>query len=309
MISNYEPYRELWRLGSRPVFLLADLLGAVGLLASQLTADPWKGAVAAVGSTCLTIGLSLPIALFYQLRAEGESLAIIGACHRAGIRAIFRSRQSDAEALRIAIDAAAIASTGISLLGVAFRSLFNPSGEHTQEPRERLDDPRVHLRVLLLDPDSDAAKRRATIERGNTTIDDIRFTLAHGIPAMTQERLSRVCQQDGTLKEKIAKSSIPWPDDLVACVVERCKFEVHLYDLDPMVFLMIFRDSVFAEQYHLGRPNELRTGSCIGKHVPVIEYGSAAEAAKFLSTHYDWLWKGKSRDVTRQLVQAAASAG
>ena len=162
MMSGREPYQQLWRLTIRPAFLLVDLLAIACLLASQFASGPWRGAVAAVGSACLAIGFSLPIALFYQLRAEAESLGILDACHRAGIRAIFKSRNSDTLTLRAAIDAAAASSSGsISLLGVAFPSLFNPSGEHTDRLLERLDDPRVRVRVLLLDPGSEAAKRRA----------------------------------------------------------------------------------------------------------------------------------------------------
>ncbi|MDP2645417.1 MAG: hypothetical protein Q8P24_10790 [Desulfobacterales bacterium] len=181
MTSRYEPYREMWRLFSRPIFLITDLLGVVGLTVSQFITGPWAGGLAAVGSAFLAIGFSLPVALFYQLQANAESLKILDTCNRAGIRAMFRSRQSDSVELREAIDSAAARSTDIKLMGVAFRSIFNPSGEHTRQFRERLDDPRILLRILLLNPESDAAKRRALVEKGNTTIEDIHFTINHGV--------------------------------------------------------------------------------------------------------------------------------
>ena len=74
-----------------------------------------------------------------------------------------------------------------------------------------------------------------------------------------------------------------------------------------MVFLMIFGESVFTEQYHLGHPAWLRAGSCLGKHVPVIEYLATAQAADFLREHYETLWNG-SRDVTSAVIQKVAVA-
>ncbi|OHE25570.1 MAG: hypothetical protein A3J94_00635 [Syntrophus sp. RIFOXYC2_FULL_54_9] len=302
MTSRYEPYREMWRLFSRPVFLLTDFLGVVGLSVSKLAADPWSGALAAVGSALLAIGFSLPVALFYQLRANAESLKILDTCNRAGIRAIFKSRQADSEELREAIDTAAARSSEIKLMGVAFRSIFNPSGEHTRQFRERLDDPRIPLRILLLNPDSDAAKRRAVIEQGNTTIEDIRFTINHGIPSTIQERLKR---GDDSISEGLQQATkATLGADCNQKEISACNLQVHLYDIDPIALLMIFQESVFTEQYHLGRPKALRSGSCIGKYVPVIEYSSSADACSFLIRHFEEIWN-LSKDITEDVLKLA----
>lgn len=300
MSERYDTRRELLHLMTRPVFLLADLLGVTSLLFSQFVSNPWTGALAAVGSVAVTIGVSLPIGLFYQFRAEAKSLEIIDACRRAGIKAVFRSRLSDAQSLGSAIDVAARASNKIRVLGVALPSFFDPSGEHTPYVNERLEDPDVCLDVLLLDPDSDAARRRAEVERGHTTIDDICHTLEHSIPSVIEERVKRLCQRDAHFKAMTA--SRPWSQQVVDEVANRCNCKVHLYELDPIMFLMVFADSIFVEQYHLGRPEGLRARSCVGKHVPVLEYASSAEAASFLLRHYDTLWMSYSKDVTVRIV-------
>ena len=69
---------------------------------------------------------------------------------------------------------------------------------------------------------------------------------------------------------------------------------------------MVFRDSVFTEQYHLGRPESLRAGSCLGKHVPVIEYSAGAYAADFLTHHFEEIWNG-SKDITAETIAKALS--
>lgn len=300
-----EPYRELWKLITRPVFLITDLIGVALLFTSQLfgssdqlAAIPWKAVLATIGSAVLTIGLSLPIALFYQLRANAEALNIIDACNRSGIRAIFESRQKDSLNLRTAIDIAASSSTEILLLGVAFRSLFNPSGEYTPQMRERLDDPRIGIRVLLLDPNCKAAQLRANIEKGNTTIEDIRFTLENGIPLTCRERLGNL--ESFTMPQSQAEFSAS--DIATARKLSNC--EVHIYENDPMLFLMAFQHSVFCEPYHIGRPKNHRSGSCIGKNVPLIEYSDRAPAVKFLREHFESVWE-ISKDVTNEVIVKA----
>lgn len=301
MNSEYNPYRELLRLTMKPVFLLVDLFGIACLMATHFIHNAWGGACAAIGSAFLTIGVSLPIALYYQLRTEAESMRIIDSCHRAGIKAIYRSRHADSQLLRQSLDVAVSNTNNINLMGVAFRNLFDSSGEHTESMIQKLDNPEIHIRVLLLDPGSNAAKLRAEIEKDNTTIADIQHTIKLGIPCLLQERLKKVCGEQNELKSKI-NTEIPWSEKLLNEIADYCKCRVRLYDLEPMMLLMIFQDSIFTEQYHLGRPDSLRAGSCIGKQVPVIEFSSTAIAAGFYREHFETIWK-KSRDITLSMFQ------
>ncbi|MDZ4064566.1 MAG: hypothetical protein U1E22_07860, partial [Coriobacteriia bacterium] len=117
-------------------------------------------------------------------------------------------------------------------------------------------------------------------------------------------RLDTACTENPELAARVRDSTVPWPNDLVKAVADACRCEVRLYDLDPIAFLMIFTDSLFTEQYHLGRPDSVPWASCIGKHVPVIEYEADAEAAEFLRCHFNWLWsRSAAQDETTQVVE------
>jgi hypothetical protein len=308
MRSDYPFYRELWRLITRPVFLLVDLLGIIGLIMTISVQDPFKGALAAVGSAFLTIGLSLPIAVFYHQRATAQTLALIDKCHQAGIKAVFTSRQTDSPDLRVAIDSAVARSAEIRLLGIAFGTFFSASGEHTPVVRTKLDNPEIHMRILVLDPTSEAAAFRAQLEHGNTTIQDIKRTLEQGIPAAIQERLKAV-YLDGdnlSLGDRIAEAQQTGQpiDDLIKTAITKCNLEVRLYTLQPIALMMIFNDTTFIEQYHLGRPKHLRARDCIGKHVPVLEYSATSVAAQFYAAHYETVWN-ISADCTDRVLRGA----
>lgn len=71
-----------------------------------------------------------------------------------------------------------------------------------------------------------------------------------------------------------------------------------------MTFLIICRGVLFTEQYHLGKPRDLRAAMCIGKHVPVIEYSEDAPAVSFLKAYFENVW-GRSEDRTGVAVRLA----
>ncbi|NKB59937.1 MAG: hypothetical protein GKS00_26805 [Alphaproteobacteria bacterium] len=229
-------YGELFWLSTRPIFLLSDLIGVALLLVSHFATSALGGALAAVGSAFLAIGLSLPIALYYQLRENSASLKILDACSRSGIKAIYESRQEDSADLRSAIDDAVKVSADIRLLGVAFHSLFNPSAEYTSQVRGKISDPRIPMRVLLLNPDSLAAKLREEVEEGHKTIDNIRDTINNGIPATIQERLDAARLQDPMLNGRLEVALKDKTDDAVKIIAENTNFQVRIYDTDPMTF-------------------------------------------------------------------------
>ena len=303
MDYNSTNYRALIHLSMRPVFLLTNLVGIICLAASAvIITGPWGGALAAVGSAFLTIGLSLPIALFYQLRANAESLDLVDSCNKANIKAIYESRQDDSKGLETAIDAASEKSNTISLMGVAFHSLLDPNSRHSRIVRKKLNDPKVYLRILVLDPECEAAKLRANIELGSPTIEDIKHTLNHGIPALIEERLKAAPEDKGIQVEDGSKDNDANANSRIQSAVRHCNCEIRVSNLQPSAFLMIFEDSMFTEQYHLGRPTNHNARACIGKYVPVIEYGAKSQAARFLTAHYELVW-GMASDRTEAIVR------
>lgn len=300
----HERSTQLVRLASRPVFLLNDVLGILSFAGSQFMPESWKSALTTIGSACLTIGVALPISLFYQLKAEAEMMSIVDACHRTGIKAIFENRLS--HKLRPAVDSAAARSIDIKLLGVALGVLFDPTVPYSDEIQAQLDDPGVRVRVLLLHPDSKAALLRNEIEKGNSTLRKIENTIHHGIPATIQVRLARAGVEDPELQRAIAPNRDGGnpPSELLERIVKAANFEVRLYDNDPIMHLMIFRDSIFHEQYHLGRPKDARAASCIGQHTPVTEYSTSAVASAFYMQHFEAIWD-RADDVTGEVVKTA----
>lgn len=270
------------------------------------------------GSIFITIGISVPLALYFQNPENVEALRLRKVCSEAGIDAIYKSRSQDSRALRASIDEAVSRSRSVSLQGVAFRSFFNPSNEYTEETRRALDDPRTSFRILLVDPNSTNAKRRADIEIGSTTLEDIAFTINYGIPGVIIERLKVQFSHDSNLMESVENIDISKANDMsieekdvdslsdvIDSAILLSNIHIRLYS-DISAFLMIFDDRLFNEQYHVGRPDVVRANSCIGKNVPVIQYNSRSRAYVFFKAHYEEEWKyNKDNDITRAVMRTA----
>lgn len=180
----------------QPQFLILDAVGiALIFMGSSVASEfepQWTTMTLAIGSTLLTIGLGLPVAIFHQMRVNEDSFRLLQVCRRAGIREIFQSRKVDKRKLQKAVDLEAEEATSINFLGVSFRSVFKPDQIPGTDLRRCIESPSVKLKVLLLDPASDAAKRRAMIESGNETILEIEMSLRTGIPSAMERRLKNV---------------------------------------------------------------------------------------------------------------------
>src|SRR5258706_14577262 len=124
---------KLLRFLISPEFLLMDLLGFLALGIAFFVSDPLRGVISAIGTTGLTIGLSLPVALFYQQKWNAEASQILAACHQAEIKAFFVSRDKDRPKFRAAVGVAFAETRNIDLLGVAFYSIFNPRDAYHPE--------------------------------------------------------------------------------------------------------------------------------------------------------------------------------
>jgi len=165
-------FGDLKRPCLRVACFAAGLLGLAAFIAAKIAAPQWQEFLLGIGS--LLIGIAVTVWLTIAQKAHADRASrIVDRCDQAGIETIFASRRTDATALEAALLAECAKSQNIWLLGVAFRSLFDPSEEYTLAFRESLYDPAKSLRVLILDPDCDAANERKEIERGNATIDHI----------------------------------------------------------------------------------------------------------------------------------------
>jgi hypothetical protein len=119
------------------------------------------------------------------------------------------------------------------------------------------------VRVLLLKPDSEEASRRAEIEKsmGRKTIVDI-------------------------------ESTVEW---LMEQQVSNKRFRVHLYNLPPMLSLVMTERFVYVEPYHFGKPDGVE--GCIGGHVPMMKIKNLPELEgvgnpyDFFKAHFEYLWR------------------
>jgi hypothetical protein len=294
----------------KAVFVLLDGLGIVLLLLhAVLLQGPACSAALVLGSTFLTIGLTLPIATYYQLQLSTAHFKIIRSCEAASITSIFTSRQEDSPDLENAIDIAADKLSGeIFLLGVAFPTLFSPDGSHSRPSlRNKLRDHRTRLRIAVLDPDSDAAKRRNEIEFHSPTLDNIRSTLNVGVASILVSRLEALLEQDQGQRAWFAEQAQRFPAKIDSTAHELAPLlalSVAVYRLDPMLFLMGFPSSMFVEQYHFGRAAQWMTPfGCIGKHVPVLQYASGSCGYAFFRAHFDYVWHD-AEDRTEAILQS-----
>jgi hypothetical protein len=140
---------------------------------------------------------------------------------------------------------------------------------------------RGDIRVMLLDPDSKEAKRREKIEAplGRKTIADVR-------------------------------DMINW---LIIKQTENKRFRLHLYDLPPMLLLIITDQFAYVEPYHFGRPEGIE--GCIGGHVPLLKIRNLPELGRknpydFYRAHFDYLWdytRGLRVNLPIMLIEAVPS--
>jgi hypothetical protein len=311
----YTELPELTRLVCRSGFILPDLLGAAVLSASTLVGSPFRDALAVIGSVILTIGLSLPIGLFYQLRENHGALRILGTLSRAGVEDVFESRYVERQRFFTAVGLVFRRSNKIQLLGIALSDVFSRTAPDTEEMRQSLEDTRISLQAAVLDPGCDDAIQRAETERGNTTIEDICATLKTGLPVVALTRIRSVCQQDSELQSRIENAITKtgtnydaWSEDLLREIKVRCNLEVRVLKSLPTAYLILCDNVVFCEQYVRGRPEKFREADCIGKHVPVYQYAASSAASRFLKADFAFQWE-RSDDRTNEIIREAMDLG
>lgn len=286
-------------------FLILDALGIslifVGSSVASELEGQWTTTTLAIGSTLLTIGLGLPVAIFHQIRTNEDSFQLLRVCRRAGIRGIFESRKADRDSLQKAVELEAEDATSINFLGTSFRSVFGPDQIPGTALRRCIESPNVKLKVLLLDPDSKAAKERAAIERGNLTIRDIKMSLEIGIPSAMERRLRNL---DQVIVDRLVKEFSSEDHSADVEFVNAIGVQVRTYEYDPMINALEFPENMFVEQYHFGRPSIVPYGGCIGEYVPVLQYRRDSNGYRFISAHFRYLWS-RSKDRTSEMVSTA----
>lgn len=303
--------RQLTSYLRRGEFLVLDIVGVLIVIAGYFSRiEGLKEILMPIGATVFTLGITLPIALYYQLKHSSESFKIISSCEKAGISNIFISRKDDSIDLINAIEqATSKTSTELFFLGISFRTFFDPSNPRTPSVKAKLYNPSIKLRISLLDPNSDAAKRRETIEVGSTTLTDINQSLNIGVVTIVQMRIKNIVLGNRDLTKEV-RSFSDMNQEKQAIIIEKLMHSlnvgIELYDFDPIIFIMGFDSSMFVEQYHFGKPKGLvEPNSCIGKRVPVLEYNKGSNGYAFYKAHFEYVWK-HSNPMTEDIVKKAS---
>jgi hypothetical protein len=165
------------------------------------------------------------------------------------------------------------AQSRVDLQGNSLQSFFSV-GELLNELRTLIEGGSVRIRVLFLDPECEAAKRRSFRE--------LALAQPGGKPPMTYDeyvkhpelhRESELYQQTRASLKRIREQLAPGASG----------FEVRISRSAPSCFMLRIDDRVFAEQYHLGKvvPRDAReTGvvTLLGKDMPLVEFKRKPES-------------------------------
>ena len=145
----------------------------------------------------------------------------------------------------------------------------------------------IKIRILLLDPTSDAAKARAMVEE--------------------KEKVIRDGYIASTLFTEI-KNVADWlnspPAGLGEGIIERIKNQINIrfFPYDPTTHIIRTDKFTFIEQYHRGGDDTIREElekegipfiDCFGGFVPILMVDNSAFFAELMKSHFNNIWKSK----------------
>lgn len=280
---------------SRPfviIFASGVILLLLSLLLETALSPLWITFLHVVGIAFIAVALTAPISEYFQFQTMSKYMGILRGARDSGIIHIFQSRLEDRESFQKAVVNEFAQSNEILLAGIAFPRIFH-NLPFPKPIDEKMFNTSIPIKILLLDPDSDAAKERAKIEIGRAVIADIRSSIeSFRLILRERARLSRIDI------DNIIDNDINDINDIIM----KIRMEVHLYDFSPIAFMIMTERSLFLEQYHFGRLLNARPGECIGGRTPVFQFGAHTLTYKIIEQHFDHIWTNKSRDITIQLL-------
>lgn len=269
------------------IFVLGILLLIPSILFENKITEFWRTFFHVVGIAFIAVAVSAPVSEYFQFKTLSKHMAILRGAQNSGIIHIFRSRNEDREDFQKAVEMEFSQCSKIMLAGVAFPRIFhNPP---LPEPIDKkMFNPNIPIKILLLNPESNAAIERAKIEIGRNTITDIQRSI-DSFQLILKERAK-------LLKINLSKKNNNFD------ILKTIKMEVHLYDFTPITFMIMTDNLLFLEQYHFGRLHIDRPGACIGGRTPLIQYNNHSLTYSIMENHFNYMWTSKSKNITLELL-------
>ena len=235
------------------------------------------------------LGLSIAVTVFItfviNLKLETKiqnAFSIIKSCQKSGITRVFADRDEALKAINAEIPGV---RQNLDVLAIAGMDFFLEPKDSMLGTISYLMSKHyastLNIRILLLDPRSPDAIKRAMIEQG---IPSDKATIASF--HYTNSDLFRDILRSLTQLERLLKQNTSYHAP--------ANFHVRTYDEAPVVMLVRCDDRLFIEQYHCGvtpleATNELR--KCVGRKIPVIETTVVSTVGHALTSHFEYVWQ------------------
>ncbi len=207
---------------------------------------------------------------FQKLKAGMEhNINVIEGAVSSDIINIYTNREQALKEMTTKIEGS---NKHIFLLAVSGTDFFTLNGVLKKPFEKKLLSPRSFedkdeiVRILLIDPFSQAAKDRANVEQHGKNYWDT------DIKEDTFKAIERIEE----LKEKSAK------------------IDARFYSHTPVMFVLRTDDYMFIEPYHLGFVETTGTLGCIGKQVPLFLVTSRSGLFERICKHFDNIWQDSS---------------
>lgn len=171
----------------------------------------------------------------------------------------------------------------ILVIGVSGRGYLQGFGPLYDPLRKRLEEG-VKVRMLLLDPLSEAMKERVEVEQG--------------VEYSEERHLHR--SELWTDLKTAAHRLVEWK------AMRDFDIEGRFYSSTPTISLLKVNGFIFVEQYHLGG---IKAG-CIGGYVPVLKLAEGFPAYNIMMAHFEHVWdKSEKRTPVAVINEMAEKEG
>jgi excisionase family DNA binding protein len=223
----------------------------------------------------------------------------------AGIRKIFKNRVTDTEYKKEFIEALKGVAPGgvVRMMSNSLRFLLGPQPDmDLYVPMWRALKNDVIFELLLLDPFSDAARRRAGVEEREV------------FAALGRRYFQTHLYRDIiSVVERLAEPDLDFIRDekLRARLKNRDQVRVRFSSADPTTHLILTDKICVVENYHAGGDEEIKGRleemgildvDCFGGFITALSYEANALTGRLLASHFEQSWKQADEDTTVESI-------